>query len=109
MKATYIQPGDTLDYTNPTESTIEAGTVIVFGSKAAIAAADIPANETGAITLTGAWEIPKDNTAITAGATVYYNAESDKATATAEENTAIGTAIAAFGAEATTVIVRLNG
>ena len=42
MKATYIQPGDTLDYTNPTESTIEAGTVIVFGSKAAIAAADIP-------------------------------------------------------------------
>lgn len=109
MKATYIQPGDTLDYTNPTERTIEAGTVVVFGTKAAVAAADIPAGEIGAVTLIGAWEIPKDTSAITAGAAVYYDAENDKATTTASGNTTVGTAIADAGADATTVIVRLNG
>lgn len=109
MQAIYIQPGDTPDYVNPTETTIEAGTLVVFGTRAAIAATTIPPGEVGSVTLIGAWEIPKDTSAITAGAIVYYDAENDKATVTETDNTVIGIAIADAGTDAATVVVRLNG
>ena len=109
MKAIYVQPGDTLDYVNTTSSAIDAGTIIIYGARAAVAAATIPPGETGAITLTGAFEVPKATGEITAGAVVYYDAESDKATTTAQDNTVIGIAAYAATSSDETVIVRLNG
>ena len=108
MKATYIQPGDTLDYTNPTESTIEAGTLIVFPRGAAIAACDIAPGETGSATLKGVFEMEKAASAISLGAAVYYDATNDVATPTSTSNAYIGVAAAAADADATTVKVRLN-
>ena len=37
MKAEYVQRGEILDYTNQTGKTIEAGEVVVFGNRIAVA------------------------------------------------------------------------
>ena len=108
MNATYVQEGKNLDYTNETEDIITAGTVIVLGTIVGVAATNIEPGEIGTIATTGVWEVAKDSNAITAGAIVYYNDESDVATATTDE-AKLGIAIAEAAAEDGTVLVRLNG
>ena len=43
--AAYWQKGDSLDYTNKTDQTIPAGTVLVFGKQMGVAGTEIPAGE----------------------------------------------------------------
>lgn len=77
MKAVYVQKGDTLDYINPTDTVIEAGTAIKMGMIFGVAATDIAPGERGTIATTGVWELPKDASAISAGENVIYDEEKD--------------------------------
>lgn len=108
MKANYVQEGNSLNYINPTETEIEAGTVIVFGVVCGVAATNIPSGELGSIAVSGAWTVPKDASDIKGGDAVYYDDSEDKATTT-KKDTVLGYAIAAAGADATSVTVKLNG
>lgn len=109
MKAEYQQKGETLNYTNPTDDFVEAGTLIIYGDICGIAATDIAPGQLGTIATTGAWRMPKDTAEITGGAKVYYDEENNVVTATASTNTFVGIAIEDADATAATVAVRLNG
>ena len=109
MKAEYQQKGETLNYTNPTEDFIEAGTLVVYGDICGIAATDLAPGQLGTIATTGVWRMPKNTEAITGGAKVYYDEGENVVTATASSNTFVGIAIEDADASATTVAVRLNG
>lgn len=108
MTGFYVQEGKNLDYTNSTSSPIPAGTLVILGAIAAIAATTIAPGETGAVATEGVFSFEKDNAAVTEGAKVYYSAANDNVTATAADNTYIGIAIAAAEASDTAVSVKLN-
>ncbi len=73
-KATYWQRGETLDYTNTSTETIEANTVIVFGTHIGIAGTHILPGETGVLHVTGVFEIPKaEKQALEMGINVYFD------------------------------------
>lgn len=109
MIAEYVQKGETLDYLNNTEETITAGSVVMLGELCTVAATNISAGEVGTVATVGVWTMPKDESDITAGAKLYYDAESDKLTITADSNVFVGIAACAAGTSASTVNVRLNG
>lgn len=106
MNAVYVQRGESIDYT-PTAN-IAAGDVVIIGEIVGIAKLDIPANELGAIAVTGVYDMVKATGEISAGATVYWDATAKNVTTTASENTAIGKAVAAAESSATIVRVLLN-
>lgn len=108
MKADYQQKGDTLNYINPTDDFVTAGTLILFGSICGIAATDMVSGQLGTIATTGVWQMPKDTAEITGGAKVYYDEENDVVTATAND-AFVGIAVENADAAAATVAVRLNG
>lgn len=109
-KAAYFQRGEALDYTNGTGSDIDAGTVIVLGTKAKIAVAgcDIPAGATGSVFVEGVFEFPEKpgESAIAQGAPVYWDGSG--ITATSSSNTPAGYAAAPSGASATKIFVKIN-
>lgn len=106
MKARFVQDGKYLDYTP--EAAVEAGDVVIVGSIVGVANRPIPAGETGAIATEGVFEFEKDESAVTAGATVYYDATAGKATATATSNTALGAAVAAAATTDAYIRVKLG-
>ena len=108
-KARFIQNGAAIDYTAGSAA-VSAGDVIVQGALVGIANADIPANETGSISVEGVYEFDKTaSEAITAGATVYWNATSGIATGTSAAGlVTLGKAVAAAGSGATVVKAKIN-
>ena len=108
MKAEYIQQGNNWDYTNATEETIKAGTIIIIGQVCTVAGCDIAPGETGTVVTDGVWSMPKSAAEIKAGTAVYYDEESDCASAT-KSDSVIGIAITDAPTEAAVVMVRLNG
>lgn len=124
MKAEFRQKGDTLNYINPTDDFVEAGTLVIFGDICGITATDIAPGQLGTLATTGVWEMPKDAAKITGGAKVYYDEANDVVTATASttqkaedeggtdttiNNVFVGIAVKDADADATIVAVRLNG
>lgn len=108
MKATYWQKGQSLDYTNGTNATINANTILVIGSVVGVAGTDIDPGETGSVHVEGVFEMPKkDSTAINMGVAVYLNA-SDGITTTSTNNTLAGYAAAYSAAGDETILVKLN-
>lgn len=108
MKATYIQQGLSLDYKNSGSAKIEAGDIVVFGSKLTVAATEIAVGAVGTLETTGVFEMPKKaSEAITAGAKVYFSAD-DGITTTSTSNTEAGFAVAAAAAEDATVRVKIG-
>lgn len=111
MAATYIYKGETIDYTNPSaQDAIDAGDVIVLGTKAriGIAACDIPASGKGALHMIGVFELPKSSSAaITQGTAVYWDGTG--ITATSTSNTPAGYAAAPAAADDETIEVKLVG
>ncbi len=121
MKAVYFQRGETLDHI-PTEN-VENGAVVDLGTRIGVAAAPIPAGEQGAVHVVGVFAMTKaDGEAITQSTAVYYDAEADAITATAEatvteegeekntttvKNTPAGYAAASAAATDATVLVKL--
>lgn len=108
MKATYWQKGDTLDYKNNTEATIEANTVINLVTRVGIAGTSIPAGEVGTVHVSGVFEMDKVAAeGIALGTLVYFTGTA--ITATATDNTPAGYAITAAAAADATVYVKLLG
>ena len=115
-KAAYWQRGETLDYTNPGTSTIEANTVISFGGHIGIAGTDILPGEVGALhgelgslVVTGVFEIDKTATgAIEMGTEVYFDGTG--ITDTKGDDTPLaGYAAQAAAASDTVILVKLGG
>ena len=122
-KGAYWQRGDAIDYVNSGGTKIDANTVILYGSRLAIAGADIPAGEKGALLVEGVYELPKDyadsGKAISAGDEVYWdngNSCIKKAVAqvvaegavTTEASAVHGFAVAAAASADQTVLVKIN-
>lgn len=116
MQATLVQRGETVDYTPG--SAVNAGDVIVQNSLVGVAPVPIAANELGAIAVVGVFDVAKANEEINAGAAVYWDADGNPyggtagtgcATTTSSGNTFMGYAVAAAGATAGTVRLRLYG
>jgi len=77
MTATFIHRGDAIDYTP--ETAVSAGDVVVQNALVGVAKLDIAAGALGALHVSGVFDFPKAagaNTAIAAGAKVYWDAES---------------------------------
>ena len=108
MKATYYQRGETLDYTAAKK--LEAGDVVSLGSRIGVAAEAIPAGQLGHLHVVGVFAMAKANTEeIKLGTAVYYDAEAEAITATADGNTPAGYAAADAATNATSVLVKLLG
>lgn len=78
-KASYIQKGDILDYTNAAETAVEYHDILVIGSLVGIALEPITKGSTGSVSVTGVFGLPTDASDITAGMPVYWDAASGKA------------------------------
>ncbi len=122
-KGTYWQRGEAIDYTNAGGSTLDANTVVLYGSRIGIVGADIPAGETGALLVNGVFELPKEyadsGKALTAGQEVYWdNSDScikgavaqvvTQGAVTTEASAVHGFAVAAAASADKTVLVKIN-
>lgn len=107
-KATYQYRGEAIDFVNGTGAKIEALELVAVGDHVGVAAADIEDGATGAVHMTGVFEMPKDDAAITLGADVYLVDGAISATQ-GDDGVLAGYAVAAAGADDTTVIVKLMG
>lgn len=101
---TYRNYGDTIDYTPG--SAVVAGTVYVIGNIVTIVPKDIAADEAGATATRGVFNVPKDDSDVSAGDTLYWNASGDPVggdagtgafTKTVGSNKIAGTALEAAG------------
>ena len=70
MSAKYWQKGEAIDYTAAAK--IAAGDVVNLATRIGVAAADIAAGETGAVYVTGVFEMPKATGAVTLGQMQRY-------------------------------------
>jgi len=109
MSATKKSEGLRIDYTP--SIAVASGDVVVIGDIVAVATEPIAANVLGAVDVEGVFTFPKATTsasAITAGAKLYWNASGEVVTTTAGTNKTAGYAVAAAGATAATVDVKLS-
>lgn len=106
--AKYVQRGEALDFANSSGSKINAGDVVVLGTRIGVAGGDIANGETGAVHVVGVFEFPKASGAITLGAAVYWDATNSKITTTSTSNTLAGFAVAAAASGDETVLVKIN-
>lgn len=115
MQAKFVQEGKSIDYTPV--SAVVAGAVVLFGTIPCVATRPIAAGELGAVAIEGVFDIVKDNSNIALGDAIYWDADADPvggdagtggASRTATGNNLMGVALAAAGADATTVRVRLT-
>jgi len=109
-KATYYQRGETLDYKNAGTTTIEAGTIIVIGSRVGIVGEDIPAGEVGTVHVEGCYWINLAAAAVAAvdQGTLIYLDEDLAATDTSTDNTLAGYLAAPIAIGDTKALVKLN-
>lgn len=112
-KATYWQRGETIDYANAGNTDIEANTIAVFGNRVGVVGNTIPAGGKGVLHLVGCFIFPKKDTsgaypALTAGATVYWDATNGAVTTTASTNAVVGQVVEDSGTTEATVICRIG-
>ena len=107
MKAEYLQRGEALDYTNATENTIPAGSIVTIGTKLGVAGCDILPGQTGSLHVCGVFKVDKTGTAAVAmGTTVYFDGKTSTEKVTYP---AAGYAAAPAAAGDDTILVQLNG
>jgi predicted RecA/RadA family phage recombinase len=107
LAQTYQCDPDHIDYTP--SSAVGVGDVVVVGDIFCIADRPIPANVKGALAVEGAFILPKaSGSAISAGATVYWDATNSVITTTASSNKRAGVCIEAAASADTTVKVAIN-
>jgi predicted RecA/RadA family phage recombinase len=110
----YIQPGNTITWTNTGETDVASGDVVVVGSILGVAAVAIPAGASGELATSGVFECPKAASAVIAqGEGVIWDASEsafDDAAASPATGDVSGAAVAwaAAGNGATVVKVRLG-
>lgn len=106
-KAVYWQRGESLDYKNNGDAVIEANTIIDLSTRIGVAGTFINPGDSGSLHVTGVYEIAKTGAGeIAMGAAVYFDG-----TGITGENkgTPAGYAAAPAGADATVVLVKLQG
>lgn len=95
MKAEYCHKGESLDYTNGSDSKIEANQVVSLRTRIGVAGTEINQKETGSIHVEGVFKLKKASSeAITMGTSVYYDESEQCITATAASNIPAGYATA---------------
>ncbi|PIC80536.1 DNA breaking-rejoining protein [Sporosarcina sp. P18a] len=73
VQAIYVQRGETIDFTNGTETDITAGEVITLDTRIGIAATSISVGTKGALNVVGVYDFPALTTeALTVGQPVYF-------------------------------------
>jgi len=105
----FVSSGECIDYTP--SSAIAAGDIVVQDDLVGIATRPIAAGTTGALAVSGIFDIVKaSDTVFTAGQKVYWDATNKVAVTTdgGGTNKLIGKAVAAAGSGLTTVRVRLS-
>lgn len=106
-KASYWQRGESLDYKNATEATIEANTVVKLAERIGIAGTDILPGAVGDLHMSGVFEFEKTSAnAIPMGTSVYFDGTG--ITETADANTPAGFAAADAAAEDKTILVKIG-
>lgn len=107
MTKRFVQPGNVLDHTPA--AAVNSGAVLVIGARIAVALADIAADATGSVQVTGVFELPKKAAdTVAQGALVYWDATNSQITTTASGNTLAGFAAHAAAATTTAVDVKIN-
>lgn len=111
----YIQPGNTITWTNGTGAAVAAGDVVVLKHTIGVAAVDIADGASGEVSLAGVYTLPKASAAVVvAGEKLLWDASEsnfDDSAATPASGDILGSAIAIEGAGngATTVKAKLVG
>ena len=115
-KAEYWQRGEVIDFTNSTETKIDANEIVVFGKRLGVAGTPIEPGETGSLHVFGVFEMPKSSTdAIPEGTSVYFDgngiteAQDNGKTEGKISFTPAGYATEAAAAADTTIKVKLLG
>lgn len=104
MKATYINPGETIDYLNNTEITIEAGTVLDLTSRIGVAGTTIQPKKIGSVHVIGIFRIVKDNSTVNIGDILYFNGTQ---LTTTQDGTPAGWAVETATTEQKEVCIKL--
>ena len=74
--AVFWQRGEALDYLNSGSTTIEANTIVLYGSRIGVIGCDIAPAEVGSLHVAGVFRMPKTGTsAIAAGTDVYWDGD----------------------------------
>jgi predicted RecA/RadA family phage recombinase len=108
----YIQSGDFLDYTAPSNADIASGQLVQVGDLHGVAMTAIPRSTTGALAMKGVFTLPKltaaAGDATTAGGPVYFSAGSVSGAVGDPVRKQVGVALAIANQAATTVRVLLQ-
>lgn len=112
MAKNFIQPGDTVTWTNADVTgavDVASGDGVVAGSLFGVAEGDIAVGDSGELSLVGVRELPKVSAqAWTFGAKIYWDATAGDATTTSSSNKLIGVAVEAAANPSSTGKVRLS-
>jgi predicted RecA/RadA family phage recombinase len=109
MPAQFIHDGCSIDYTPGAD--VAAGAVVVQGDLVGVANRAIGANTPGSLAVEGVFDFPKataGGSAISAGATVYWDATNQRATTTSSGNKLLGKTVKAAADGDATVRVRMS-
>lgn len=107
MAQNFIQPGEHLELTNSTGSTIASGKPVFKGKIVGIALGDIADGAKGQVRTKGVFELAKKaSLAVSEGDALYWDATPGEITKTAADGTFIGYAVAAqIGADTTVKVL----
>ncbi|MBZ9705378.1 DUF2190 family protein [Mesorhizobium sp. ESP7-2] len=112
MAKNYIQPGNTITWTNEDVTgavDVASGDGVVAGSLFGVAQTDIAVGADGELELVGVHELAKVSAqAWTFGERIYFDASTGEATSTASSNKLIGVAVEAAANPSATGKVRLS-
>lgn len=90
-------------------SALTAGDVVTVAGRAGVVTRDYASGDLAAARVAGIFEFNKDNSDVTAGATVYWDTSAEEATTTSNSDTIVlGRAVAAAGASEDLVEVQLD-
>ena len=107
----YVQNGDFIDYTAPSDADIASGQLVQVGDLHGVAVTAIPRSTTGSIARKGVYTLPKltaaAGDATTLGGPVYFSAGSVSGSDSSGTRKLVGYALAAAAQAATTVRVLL--
>jgi predicted RecA/RadA family phage recombinase len=108
-KGTYIQKGETIDYTNGGASAIGYGDVIPLVTRIGMAGEDIAVGATGSVKTTGIYELPAvNNAAFAVGDQLYWDAAAGNLTNVSAGNTPAGWATEPKALAGTTARVKIG-
>ena len=109
----YIQEGDVLTFTAPSDSSdtdLSSGDGVLIGSIFGVCVTDVAMGDSGQMKTEGVFELPKTSAqAWTVGAKIYWDDTNKVCTTSSSGNSLIGVATAAAANPSSTGYVRLNG